>query len=461
MSAFDQAHRGGGSAWLLLLATAFGSPSALVHADGGSATDEAALRTLPGLPAPLSDADFRPVDPEVAELGRLLFFDPLLSGNRNIACASCHHPTLGSADGLSLGIGEGGSGLGPARRIDAAGVKHRVPRHAPALFNLGAHEFDVLFHDGRVSVDADEPGGFDTPAEEFLPDGLDSVLAAQALFPLLAEVEMAGAVEENEVAGAKRRRVDYGWREIVARLQAEPGYAQPFQRAWPDRPTPTIVQVGNALAAFMEREWRADDSAFDAWLRGNSAALDAQQKRGLAVFYGTGGCAECHAGALQTDHDFHALALPPLGPGRVRAFDPIARDAGRLSETDRLEDAYRFRTPSLRNVADTAPYGHNGSLATLADTVRHHLDPVGELARWSIDGLPLVADEVLARDDLLVFQDAREMDRYRRHLDIEPRSLDPSDIEALVAFLHALSDEASLNGTSGAPASVPSGLPLD
>lgn len=151
------------------------------------ATEAVTLRSLPRLPAPLTDADYRAVDPALADLGQLLFFDPLLSGNRNIACATCHHPSLASADGLSLGIGEGGVGLGLHRRIGAEGVKHRVPRHAPALFNLGAHQFTVLFNDGRVALDPSEPSGFDTPAEEFLPAGLDSVLAAQALFPLLAD----------------------------------------------------------------------------------------------------------------------------------------------------------------------------------------------------------------------------------------------------------------------------------
>ena len=204
----------------------------------GPVPPDAELRALPGLPAPLTDADFRTPDPARSDLGRLLFFDPLLSGNRNVACATCHHPTLASADAVSLGVGEGGTGLGSARAVGPSGVKHRVPRHAPALFNLGAHELTVLFHDGRVSVDPDEPSGFDTPAEEFLPEGLQSVVAAQSIFPLLAEVEMAGGVDENEIAGARRRRADYGWREIEARLRATPGYEAPYLAAYPDAGRP-------------------------------------------------------------------------------------------------------------------------------------------------------------------------------------------------------------------------------
>lgn len=425
------------------------------------ATEAVTLRSLPRLPAPLTDADYRAVDPALADLGQLLFFDPLLSGNRNIACATCHHPSLASADGLSLGIGEGGVGLGLHRRIGADGVKHRVPRHAPALFNLGAHQFTVLFNDGRVALDPSEPSGFDTPAEEFLPAGLDSVLAAQALFPLLADVEMAGSADENEVAGARHRRVDYGWREITARLNATDGYRTALEAAYPGAMRWRPEHLGNALAAFMEDEWRSDRSPFDDWLAGNDAALDAQQLAGLALFYGEADCARCHAGALQTDHDFHALALPPLGPGRTRAFDPIARDVGRLARSDDTADAYRFRTPSLRNVALTAPYGHNGSYATLDGIVRHHLNPLASLETWQAHGLPLVRDAALDAADMQIWQDAREMARYRRHVDVSPIQLDDDEVAAVIAFLHALTDRAAIDGRRGAPEQVPSGLPLD
>ena len=428
-----------------------------------AAPSDAELRALPGLPAPLTDADFRRPDPARVELGRLLFFDPLLSGNRNIACATCHHPDLASADAVSLGVGEGGEGLGTERGVGPDGVKHRVPRHAPALFNLGATEFGVLFHDGRVSVDPDEPSGFDTPAEEFLPGGLQSVVAAQAIFPLLAEVEMAGGVDENEVAGARRRRADYGWREVGARLRAVPGYEAPYLAAFPDATGLAdldIVDVGNALDDFMNAEWRATGSPFDAWLAGDDGALTGDQKRGLALFHGEAGCARCHAGALQTDHGFHALALPPLGPGRTRAFDPIARDVGRMAETDLAHDAYRFRTPSLRNVAETAPYGHAGQYATLEGIVRHHLDPLGALDAWRADGLPLARDAALDAADLTAWQDAREMARLRRRVDIEPVALTDDEVDALLAFLGALTDPGSIGGASGAPDAVPSGLPV-
>ena len=103
----------------------------------------------------------------------------------------------------------------------------------------------------------------------------------------------------------------------------------------------------------------------------------------MALFYGKAGCSGCHSGSLLTDHDFHALMLPHFGPGRTRVWDTIVRDVGRMSFTDRLEDAYRFRTPSLRNVALTGPYGHNGAYASLEDMVRHHLNPRESFEAWT------------------------------------------------------------------------------
>jgi len=96
-------------------------------------------------PAPLSDADYMKVDLQEAELGQLLFYDPILSGNKIISCATCHHPDFATGDGVSLSIGEGGIGLGPARRADPDNMpEQRIPRHAHALFNLGATEVTRL-----------------------------------------------------------------------------------------------------------------------------------------------------------------------------------------------------------------------------------------------------------------------------------------------------------------------------
>lgn len=418
------------------------------------------------LPRALTDDDFYPIDMDQAELGRLLFYDPVLSGNRNIACGTCHHPDFGTSDGLSLGIGEGGQGLGPQRTAGTgdARVKKRIPRNAPGLFNLGFRGWEVLFHDGRLSVSDFYDSGFDSPALEFLPGDLRNIVAAQALFPITSEFEMAGDTDENEVLGAVRRRIDYGWRVLADRVRGIDAYEPWFQRAFDDIDDSADIRIGhiaNALAAFMEFEWRADDSPFDRYLRGDEQALTEQQRTGMRLFYGNAQCATCHSGPLHSDQRFHGLGLPPLGPGRTRPFDHKARDMGRINETDRLSDRYHFRTPSLRNVAATAPYGHNGAYATLEGIVRHHLNPEQALDEYNPDQLVLVDDAALNRRDFLLWQDRREMAAIRASISIDIPQRTDAEIAALIAFLDSLSDPVSLGHRLGIPDTVPSGLPVD
>ena len=418
------------------------------------------------IPSPLTDSDYRAPNTDAAKLGRLLFYDKILSGNQNIACSTCHHHDLASGDGLSLGIGEGGIGLGTKRTTGTgeSKVKRRVPRNASGLFNLGAKEFTHLFHDGRVSSDDLFPSGFNTPAEEFLPKGLNSLLAAQAMFPVTSPVEMAGERNENQIAGATRRRPDYVWAILEKRIRAINDYTPLFQAAFPEITKSsdiTMVHVANALADFMAFEWRADKSPFDALLRGDKAALSSEQKQGMDLFYGKAQCSTCHSGALQTDHGFHALMLPSFGPGRTRRFEHIARDRGRLNETDRLEDSYRFRTPSLRNVAATAPYGHNGAYKTLQGIIKHHLLPKESFDNYDRSQLVLVQDDYLNKTDFIINQDKREMARMRQFLDIDLPELSDAQIRQIIVFLQSLTDNESLYGRLGAPSAVPSGIAVD
>lgn len=419
------------------------------------------------LPAPLTDDDFIPADPQQAQLGHLLFYDKILSGNQNISCATCHHPDFGSTDGLSLGIGEGGVGLGPDRTPGTGSDKivRRIPRNAPALWNLGAKEIEVLMHDGRISA---EPlfgdNGFNTPAEEWLPHGLTSVLATQALFPMTSEKEMLGQNEENEIAGRVKDRIDYGWPIIAKRVRTTPAYGAMFVDAFDHIETPdqvTIVEIGNALAAFMTTEFRSTDSPFDVYLAGDQTALTDQQKQGMNLFFGAATCASCHAGSLFSDHGFRALALPAFGPGRTRKFDPINRDVGRMGATDDLEDAYRFRTPMLRNVAITAPYGHNGAYPTLERMIRHHMDPAASRAAWTPDDLTLPEVPWRAAADFVIQQDRFEMARQAAKVDIALPPLTDTEIDQIVSFLESLTGATVHDLPFGVPDQVPSGLPVD
>ncbi|SFJ33645.1 cytochrome-c peroxidase [Jannaschia pohangensis] len=419
---------------------------------------------MPMTPAKAEEVVFHDYNAARARIGQLLFYDPILSGNRNIACATCHHPDLGTADGLSLGIGEGGVGLGP-RRTPGTGIDRiakRVPRNAPGLWNIGAVEFETFFHDGRVSVSDHYGTGYDSPAEEWLPADLPNLLAVQAIFPLTAQFEMAGNVGENEVIGAVNDRIDLGWPILAKRVRTIPAYGAMFVAAFPidSAEEVTISHIAIALADFMNSEWRSLDAPYDRWLAGDGA-LSPAQERGRDLFFGVANCASCHSGPLFTDHDFHALALPPFGPGRTRRFDPVVRDVGRMAETDDLADAYRFRTPSLRNVTLTAPYGHNGAYPTLEGIIRHHADPRAAFDAWTPEAARLPRADWLAAIDFVVRDDAREMARVAAAVDIAPVALTEGQVADLVAFLGALEGTESLRGRLGVPDAVPSGLAVD
>jgi cytochrome c peroxidase len=415
------------------------------------------------MPPPLTSDDFISFDPKQAAIGQLLFYDPILSGNKNIACATCHHPDLGTADGLPLGIGEGGVGLGPDRTAGsgASRIRKRIPRNAPALWNLGAKSLHTMFHDGRLSISERYENGFDSPAEEWLPTGFNSLLAAQAVFPLVAQFEMAGNPSENEVAGAVHDRIDAAWPIIAKRVRTIPAYGDAFIEAFQTVEASkdvTIVEITNALAAFMGTEWESFDSPFDAYLGGDLGALNEAEKQGLALFNGKANCASCHSGNLFSDQQFHALALPHFGPGRTRRFDPIPRDVGRMGKSDLQADAYRFRTPMLRNVALTAPYGHNGAYPTLEGIIRHHIEatPI-----WSRDMLKLPAAPWIEQVDFALQDNPREMARLMRYRDTDPVELTKAEINQLVAFLNALTGTSIDHPPFGVPLSVPSGLTVD
>ena len=409
----------------------------------------------------ISADDYIPIDPDQARIGQLLFYDKILSGNRNISCGTCHHHDLAGADGLSLGIGEGGVGIGPDRTpgTGADAIRKRIPRNAPALWNLGHNSVEVLFHDGRLTASDIYGNGFDSPAEEWLPSGLDNLLATQALFPMTSQFEMAGNLGENDIIGAVSNRIDRGWPIIAKRVRTIPAYGDMFVQAFDhiDEPSDvTIVEIGNALGAFIASEWQSFDSPNDQWLTGTPLPDDAE--RGRQLFFNNR-CASCHAGPLFTDQSFHALGLPAFGPGRTRRWDQISRDVGRMAETNLLEDAYKFRTPSLRNAALTAPFGHNGAYPTLEAIIRHHANagPVD----WTPETANLPEVPWLAVGDFAIQADTAEMARQAAVRDIQPITFSDQDIADLVAFITALTGETALTRPMGRPDTVPSGLPVD
>jgi cytochrome c peroxidase len=326
---------------------------------------------LPPLPAPR---------PAWVELGRQLFFDRGLSVNGTLSCAMCHVPAQGfTVNEMRTAVG-------------MAGVSLR--RNPPTLLNVAFAP--SLFLDGRAPT-----------------------LEAQALAPLVHAEEMANLDLES----------------VMRRIRARPAYRRPFVQAF-GSPRPTPARVAQALAAY-ERSLVAADSPFDRWRYGGDAnALSPIARRGFEVFQERG-CDACHLSGAQhavfSDGQFHntgvqarsdahrnAPARVTLVPGLEAHLDvdtlqrigvPDATDLGRFEVTGRSADTRAFRTPSLRNVALTAPYMHDGSLATL-DAVLEH---------YARGGTP--ADPA---------QDSR----------VRPFALDASDRAALLAFLDALTSPA-------------------
>lgn len=429
-------------------------------------------RLRPTLPLPATDADYydngSPDEAKVA-LGAQLFFDKILSGNLNISCATCHHSFTGTSDGLALPIGEGGRGLGATRDtgIGANAVHERVPRNSPHIFNLGAREFERMFHDGRVQPNAAYPNGLETPAGYSLLAGLDNSLAAQAMFPVTSGTEMAGQAGENPVADASAAGdlagPDGVWEQLAERLRGIDGYVDQFVAVFDDVASAADIKfthAANAIAAFEAVNWRADNSPFDRYLRDERGAMSRSALAGMRIFYSPrrGNCASCHSGTFQTDQSFRAVAMPQTGAGKGDGAG--YEDFGRERVTDNPADRYKFRVPTLRNVAQTAPYGHSGAYDSLEAAVRHHLDPLTSLYNYDPSQLRLPSRSDLDVRDLEAMNDPEVLAAIARANELVPVNLSEREIQHLIDFLHALTDPAMLDLRGDVPESLPSGLPL-
>ena len=407
----------------------------------------------------VSDADYPPRNQVKEELGKRLFFDKILSGNKNTSCATCHHPLAGTGDGLSLPVGEGGRGLGIVRDTGSGkdSIVERVPRNAPHVFNLGANEFVRMFHDGRLSVNSEDPSIMDTPAGQI--EGLDHALAGQAMFPPTSNTEMAGQKGENKVANAAADGdVEKVWSLLTERVMDLEEYQALFAEVYPGEEI-NFVHIANAIGAFEAAAYRADNSPFDRYMRGDKAAMSLSAREGWRLFKGKANCISCHQGKFLTDQDFHAIGVPQIGPGKGDG-DSGHDDFGREQVTGNLADRYKFRTPTLRNVAITGPWGHDGAYNTLEGIVRHHLNAPVALDKYDVTQAVLPSREDLDELDFVVHNDLVSRNALNAAIEIEPIELSDEEIHYLMDFLHSLTDHASLDMRNTVPTTVPSGLTL-
>ena len=280
---------------------------------------------------------------------------------------------------------------------------------------------------------------------------------------------MSGNPGENEIVGnnivgLSHRRITTVLPILAKRVSKIPKYQEMFIEAFEEINSPhdiSIIHIGNAISAFIALEWKSMDSPFDDYLNGQNNAITDNAKKGMELFFGKANCSTCHSGKLFTDQNFYALALPHFGPGRTRRFDPYARDVGRMGESDHLEDSYRFRTPSLRNVTLTAPYGHNGAYKTLSEIIKHHLDPINMYYKWNPSLVKLPSAEWLEEIDFVSFSDKYERKRIISKIDIKPINLSENEVKDIVEFLKSLTGKSLNNRPIGIPDEVPSGLTVD
>ncbi len=423
--------------WLLLSVTAAllvsgcsdsSDPVPNLDPEAQLTADIRANYTLYAMPTTVAYPPNNPAIDERIALGRLVFFDPILSGDGDVACATCHHPAFAWADGRDVSIGVGGEGIGPDRvqTLPAAPFEFTTPRNSPSVLDNAFYApfpgedpwMGVMFWDGRT-----------TSLEE------------QSRNPLRSRDEMRHDAWDAPEALTR----------VVELMQQVPEYVQLYAAAFPDEAEAVRQQYGEenlhlvingdtysrAIGAY-ERELVTTGSPFDDFVRGDDAALTYSQKRGLDLFFRKD-CAECHSGPLFSDFRFHTLGVKQGGAGKPTPDEGgDGTDLGRFRESGLPEDLYAFRTPPLRNIALTAPYFHtggiefDGSYATLRDVLEFHQRGGND------EGLP-----------------AEYLDPL-----IKPVELTEQDIVDMIAFMESLTATrlASDRVDPTVPETVPSGL---
>ena len=303
------------------------------------------LSPLPTPPVPAGN----PQTAEKIELGKTLFFDRRLSGDGTMSCASCHIPDQAYADGQELSLSY---------------PTTRNWRNTPTLLNVAY--FKSLFHDGRAAT-----------------------LEEQALFPVMSSFEM-------------NLNLDY----LEEKIRIVPEYRAAFNNVFGGEVTK--AKIAMAIAAF-ERTLVSVNTPLDRYLRGDKAAISPEARRGLEIFTGKGKCADCHFGPHLSDDRFHALNVPENPEDRkdpriaatrrfvakvfrYEDYRNLEEDPGRYLVTRDIKDWKAFRTPTLREIAKTAPYMHNGTMKTLEE-VLDFFDRGGGPGNKALSPLGLTVEE--------------------------------------------------------------------
>ncbi len=330
------------------------------------------------LPTNILSPANNPQTKEKIALGKLLFYDPILSGGKDVACATCHHPKTGYAEFLDVSIGSNGKGFGGKRRFKKPNNIPFVKRNAHTILNTA---FNGLIKGDEYSPE-DAPMFWDVRAKS---------LESQALLPIKSFEEMRGAAySEEEIL-----------RELENRLSKIPEYKKLFKNVFGTHNAISAENIAKAIAAF-ERTLVTNNSRFDQYMKGDSTAIQLSEKEGFALFKKIG-CAGCHSGPMFTDYKTHLLGVPENE--KIKQID------SGLSRT------FEFRTPTLRNLRFTAPYMHNGSFVSLKKVMEFYED---------------ISNDKVRNKNIAV----NEFDPLVKELDFSAK-----DISLIISFLNTLNDD--------------------
>jgi cytochrome c peroxidase len=338
------------------------------------------IADLGALPLYVTDPVDNPSSPEKVNLGRLLFFDPVLSGNKDVSCATCHQPEFNYAEFLETSIGVNGVGSGSKRRFIETNDLPFVKRNSQSVLNTAFNGIK----NGEVYNPENAPMFWDLRAK-----GLEM----QALEPIKTLEEMRGnSFHEDKVLD-----------EIIGRIRKIPAYRTLFAEAFSGEKEPvTQLNLSKAIASY-ERTLIAPNTRFDQYMRGDSNALSTSEKDGLNAFLVTG-CAKCHSGPMFSDYKLHTLGVP---------------DTDNRKESDAgINNDYAFRTPTLRNLRYTAPYMHSGKFSTLEQVLMFYEDVAGGK----------ILNSNVKKE---------QMDSLATHMDVNFK-----DISRIVEFLNTLNDDS-------------------
>lgn len=335
------------------------------------------LGRIDALPKDVVHPQSNPFSKEKARLGRLLFYDPILSGEKDVSCASCHHPEFGYAENIELSIGVGGKGLGLNRISSRLSEIPFTKRNSPSVLNTAFN-----------GIESDKP--YDPMTAPMFWDLRSKSLEDQSLHPIRQFEEMRGpGIEQTDMLNV-----------VVDRLKAIPEYRALFKKAFKTEDAITDENLAKAIACF-ERTLVANNSRFDQYMRGDEKAISVSEKDGLELFMNAG-CARCHNGPMFSDYKVHVIAAP---------------DAEKINVVDSgFNGTFAFRTPSLRNLRFTAPYMHSGKIQTLDNVLTFYED---------LRGKPLRTNHV----------QHEQLDTLAKQIKLEFR-----DISRIIEFINTLND---------------------